>query len=547
MKIKLTILKWVAILLGSLSWSVTMIKSGWVYSYGIGFWGANGHDGIWHIALAESLAKGSFNMPIFAGARLQNYHIGFDLILALLHKITFLPVANLYFQILPPIFAFLIGYLTYKFVYNWQKSNKAALISTIFVYFGGSFAWLIGKGESAFWAQQSISTLINPPLALSFTIMLLAMVLYIKENKKILDYLVLIILFGILVEIKAYAGFLCLGGLFLASIYKIFIQKKYDTLLVFVGSLILSILMYLPLNGNSVGLAVWQPFWFLETMVAATDRLFLPKLAEAMSSYKYQHVIRKFVLAYGAMFAVFILGNFGTRLLFLFRKIKKLSEIEVFIYSIIAAGILIPTFFVQKGTPWNTIQFVYYSIFLSGLIAGIVLSKLNRFIIFFLIILTIPTTVLTLKDVYIPPRPPAALGLGEIEALKFLKAQPEGTVLTYPFDYLASDRWTTAPKPLNIYVSSAYVSAFSGKDVYMEDTVNLDIMRYGLSERITLMEMWYKEVNQDKARQFLIDSKIKYVYWVKPQRAILGDKQLGLKNIFENSEATIFQVAPLGD
>src|SRR5258708_35896011 len=82
------------IILGTITWSWTMVKSGWFYSSlgvngsGLGFWGANGHDGVWHIALAESLARGSFYMPVFAGSMLQNYHIGFDFILALLHRIT---------------------------------------------------------------------------------------------------------------------------------------------------------------------------------------------------------------------------------------------------------------------------------------------------------------------------------------------------------------------------------------------------------------------------------------------------------------------------
>src|SRR5258708_39179076 len=72
------------IILGTLSWSLTMVKSGIVYSYGAGFWGANGHDGIWHVSLINSLARGTFEMPVFAGAQIKNYHLGFDLLVALL-------------------------------------------------------------------------------------------------------------------------------------------------------------------------------------------------------------------------------------------------------------------------------------------------------------------------------------------------------------------------------------------------------------------------------------------------------------------------------
>src|SRR3989344_1131603 len=105
------------ILVGSGIWSATMVKSGLIYDYGMGFWGANGHDGVWHIALIKSLARSSLEMPTFAGESLKNYHIGFDLLVALIHKITYVPVQILYFQIIPPTLAFFLGIVTYKFVF----------------------------------------------------------------------------------------------------------------------------------------------------------------------------------------------------------------------------------------------------------------------------------------------------------------------------------------------------------------------------------------------------------------------------------------------
>src|SRR4030067_529109 len=111
------------IFVGSLVWSLTLIRSGLKYSFGLGFWGPNAHDGIWHIALAESLVKGTLNNPIFAGYKLTNYHLGFDAILALLNKITSIPIVTLYFQIIPPILAVLVGILSYKLILSWSKSK----------------------------------------------------------------------------------------------------------------------------------------------------------------------------------------------------------------------------------------------------------------------------------------------------------------------------------------------------------------------------------------------------------------------------------------
>ena len=198
------------ILLGSLSWSLTMVKSGLLKDFGIGFWGPNGHDGVWHIALANSLARGSWEVPVFAGETLMNYHVGFDLLLAVLNKLTNVDIPVLYFQVIPPILAVLIGALTYKFAFIFRKSKTEAIWGSFFVYFGGSFGWLLTViregvigGESIFWSSQAVSTLINPPFALSLVILLLGLI-HLKKP------LVSTLLFGVLFEIKAYAGLLAL-------------------------------------------------------------------------------------------------------------------------------------------------------------------------------------------------------------------------------------------------------------------------------------------------------------------------------------------------
>src|SRR3990167_5784954 len=141
------------VLMGTIIWSSTMVKSGLIYDYGMGFWGPNGHDGIWHIALIKSLIRcialpleclrNGVEMPVFAGETLKNYHIGYDLLLAFISRITGISPTALYFQIFPPVLALLIGVLTYKLVLDWRSSKSQALWATFFVYFGGSFGWLV--------------------------------------------------------------------------------------------------------------------------------------------------------------------------------------------------------------------------------------------------------------------------------------------------------------------------------------------------------------------------------------------------------------------
>ena len=543
----------VLLIFGVISWSLTMVKSGIVYPFGMGFWGANGHDGIWHLALINNLSKGMFSMPVFAGYPLQNYHIGFDLLVALLHRLTGISINTLYFQILPPIFSLVIGLLVYWFIWNWRKSKKEAVWAVFFTYFAGSFGWVLGKGESAFWSQQQISTLINPPFALSLIFILLGLILLIKyqNTKKILYLLLSSLFFGILIEIKVYAGLLVLGALFISAVHELITVHRSRITFVFLGSLTISLILFFSLTRISGSSLVWQPFWFLETMMGISDRLGWTRFYSAMMTYKSGGILLKGTLAYLVAFVIFVVGNFGTRILaFKNINLKKLSSIDLFIWSIITGGILIPTFFLQKGTPWNTIQFFYYSLFFSGILSGIVVSRIiHNSLFIILVLLTIPTTIITLKDVYLPQRPPAILPKEELSVLEFLRNQPDGVVLTYPFDRIkAKEAEASPPRPLYLYESTAYVSAFSGKSTFLEDEVNLNITGYDWPTRRVDIENWYKEPNEVKARKFLKKNSIKYIYWLKgvpngtSQRAYLGEGQLGLIRLFENLKVDIWMV-----
>lgn len=553
------------VLTGSATWSLTMVKSGLTYVYGMGFWGPNGHDGIWHVALINSLAQGSLEMPVYAGESLKNYHIGFDLLLAIIHKITQVPSNVLYFQIVPPVTAAAIGILSYLFVLRLTQSKKSAFWATFFVYFGGSFGPVVSlfrggqiTGESMFWAQQAISTLINPPYAISLVVILIMTLTILKYEKKRTLSLVLLLSFltALVAQIKVYAGILVLGALLVVGIYDLVFRKKFGYLAIFVLSLTLSLLLFLPLNRGSTSLVVFQPFWFLETMMALSDRLGWPRFYEAMTNYRLAGNWVKGPAAYFVAFVIFWVGNMGTRIVkdveivTWFKNWKKLENIQVFQAAIIIGGGVAPMLFLQEGTPWNTIQFLYYSLFFSGLLAGVAFARLlerksvavKRAIVIVLLLLTLPTTYGTLKH-YLPSRPPAKLVREEAEALNFLAKQDRGTVLTYPYDaYKAAQAVTNPPRPLYLYESTAYVAAFSKKPVFLEDEVNLNITAYNWKERRKKTEEWLVTLNQEEAYSFLRQNNIRYIYWLKGQRARLGETQLGISRLFENKMVDIYQV-----
>ena len=555
------------ILLGTIIWFLTMAKSGLVYDFGMGFWGPNGHDGVWHISVIESLARGSFEMPVFSGVPLTNYHIGFDLVVAFLHVVTRVSVVTLYFQVVPLILAFLIGLLTYKFVCLWKKSKTMAFWSTFFVYFGTGWGWLISfirsgeiGGESMFWSQQAISTLINPPFAMSLVILLFGLI-FLQKNKNpknTKQYLLPILLFGILVQFKVYAGVLALGGLFVSGLVK----NNKHLLKIFLGALFISLLVFIPMNSGGANLLVWKPFWFLETMMGLSDRLGWDRFYSAMTNYKLGGNWPKEILAYTSAFLIFWFGNLGVRVIGVpnlfgwIKNLKKNSWVEVFILSVISGGTLIPMFILQKGTPWNTIQFFYYSLFFLAIVAGIAftdfLEKAKKgfsrsFIVAIVLLLTLPAIPGTLRH-YLPKRPPAMLSVSELEALSFLSGQPEGVVLTYPYNEIAAkEAEVNPPRPLYFYESTAYVSAFGKQPVYIEDEVNLNITGYDWPTRRESVTSFLETLEEVEAKRFLEENNISYIYWVGDQRAKLGEEQLGLELIFENKEVKIYKVLQVSD
>ncbi len=561
----ISITGWSLIALGVIVWSATMVKSGIKYQYGIGFWGPNGHDGVWHIAVIESLTRGWWKMPVFASSSLQNYHLGFNLLVAWFHKITFIPVTTLYFQIIPPLLVLFIGLFVYLFIFNWRKSKTQAFWATFFAYFGGGFGWVVTLlrgggigGESLFWSQQSISTLINPPFALSILIIILALNYLIaglksgSKRKRKLSLTVATFLFGVLIQIKVYAGILSLGGLFVTGMWMMLRRKGLALMKVFSGALIVSILLFFPLSSSLESTVIFKPFWFLETMMSFTDRLNWQKFGEAMVNYKLGGVWIKGVVAYFVAFIIFVIGNFGTRVIsFIWfrdkaKNFKNVGYLDIYLASVIAGGIFLPILFVQRGTAWNTIQFIYYSLMFSGILAGIwfgdyLEKKSKKFIILnslFIILLTIPTTIGTLKH-YLPARPPAKVSHEELEALRFLSSQPNGVVLTQLFDKdaaLAAEAYP--PRPLYLYESTAYVSAFSKKPTYLEDEVNLEITGYDWIARREEIENFL--ANPD--RNYLKENNISYIYWVRDHGQAINKVQLGVEKVFENEEVDIYEV-----
>lgn len=555
-KTKITI--FLVILLSSVLLSVTMFRSGLHYDYGIGFWGPNGHDGIWHLSLINQLKQNvPPQNPVFSGETLTNYHWGFDLLVAFISKITTINSSVLYFQILPFLFSVLLGLLSYNLAFILTKNHISSILFVILNYFGSSLGWIVtliksGQigGESLFWSMQSASTLLNPPYALSLIVLLSGLILWLKhhKNNSIQWGIIIGALLSLLSCIKVYSAVLTGISLSLYWLIDLIKTKKFSK---FNFSICLSMgflsLMILTLLGvfNNVSLLEFKPLWFTHSLIESIDKFYWPRLA----SFRYnQSNIFISVIVELFLIILFFVGNLGFRVLGLFRYFlkyldKKDKNFDLLILPFLTISALIPLLFVQKGTAWNTIQFFYYFTFIINFYFALFLTKLHnksKIIAIILIILSCVGSYGTLKDYFGNP-PPSALPTSEIKALNFLKDKENGYVLTYPYDKYLKNNFET-PIPLYAYETTAYVSAFSQKNIYLEDEMNLDITGFDWKTRQDQARKFFTSTDKYFGRGFLVNNNIKYIYLLKNQTINLPESDLQVDKIYDSDNIKIFQV-----
>lgn len=511
---------------------IPVIRSGLTYEYGIGFWGPNGHDGIWHLSLINHIDNPlKIDMPIFSGEVLKNYHPFFNILIAYLSKYTHIDSSIWLFQIFPILtaisflyFSFLLGY---KLTTNFHGGITLMLLNTL----NNSLGWIVTlfkngnlNGESLFWAMQAPSNQLNPPYVLSILlILILIYILKLKKTPKIIIFLIL----TFLPIIKVYSAI----PAFIIFFFYVLKNKTYTR--TFVVSLIFALVLFFQYNPTSTGLIKFQPFWFTNSMLESIDRFYWPQLVSFIHSSNYL----KIVIAETIAIIIFLIGNFAWRLLALKEFIKDKS----ILISIVVCT-FIPLFFIQKGTSWNTIQFLYYALFLANIPLTLYLNEHKRLAYVLFLINLIPL-IGSLPN-FTGKLPPTAISKNEIEALKFLKSQPKGTVLVYPYDAYLRDEFQHTPLPIYAYETSSYVAAYSGHSTFLEDEMNLENSGYDWRPRRQEAEDFFAQKNKYQNRGTLVNNKIDYIYLPKIYLKNIPEfaNEMSLISVFDNTEIIIYKV-----
>lgn len=564
------------LILGTLIEGFINFPSGFPFKNGHLYWSAQGHDGLWHVAVIEAIKK-EFppKNPLYAGEKLLNYHYFSDVIMAGFSKFfLFFNVLDLYFRFFPFLVSFLIGLSAYSFLTTWTKNKKIGLWGVFFSYFVGSFGWLVllvqkrgfFGGETIFWASQNNTIIGNPPHAFCF-IFFPAFFLsfyYFLQKPLPKTFLPVFLLGSFLAGFKVSAGVVLSGGILITSLFFLLFHRKKTLILPAIIISLINFAVFKALTKQGESFLIFEPWWFIRTMVVTSDHLNWVDLELRRQFYLAKGGFRswlRIIQFEGTAFLIYLVGNLGTRTIGFAYLFKNLLTKEIFknplllnIVICLLVAFAVPLFFVQKGVAYNLIQFIQYFLLIFGFFAAIstyylfssLKNKWKKLLgIIILIFLSIPTVIGNLWEFY-GKNALAIVSNQEIEALNFLKKNfsEKDIILTKPFDRWSYLAYPHQPWPISVWSSTAYVSAYTSKQTYLTDEGQLQILGVNPEEKLEKINLFFDpKTSLHKKKEFLISNNIRFLYLRKEEinpeekNSLL---QLNLNKIFENNEVEIY-------
>ena len=365
------------------------------------------------------------------------------------------------------------------------------------------------------------------------------------------------------------------------------VKKRIVELLIIYVFVILGVfLFYDPIRSFKTGSVFgWAPFALVHPITEEPNQFYLQDMTDARYYIMAQGRIGpRFVWIEFINLTLFLFFYLGTRfftffyIVFLALK-KRLDTFDLSVILSIIFSITLTVLLVQKAEWWNTIQFFFYAIFLltiylSRLVFDLInpflsfrrsgateksiptksvvilrfarsfagaqddkvraITKVSGFIVgFIILILSIPTSLDLVRLFAVTPGA-AYLPVDEMRALEFLKKQPEGTVLTPVYN----KEWKNYQKSnqLYTYADTAYVSAFSGKQTYFANILQLRLTGVSYEKRLEKL----------KRMDCSILSEVDYVYEIRSlldeEKIVIACRAVNAKKIFENKSVNIYSM-----
>lgn len=370
--------------------SVPVITSGWKGDMGYVLRGVNNYDGVWNVALSREL-KEHFppQHPAIAGELIRGYHYFYNFWVAEISRIAGVNIPSLHFHYIALLLSFLLVYGIYMIGFLLTGRESGAKWTVFFSLAAGSFSFVLPlflqknfSLDDAFGITQPLSLLVSPSFTLSLILLIFFILIleaYIFKPNFPLGA-ALVVIGGVLIGIKIYAAFILLPVLFFYALFRAVKKRRLDLLIVCLVILLISFIVFYPTNA-SYGFLIFLPFWPLSQLMQGNLsftnwELKRQTLVELRS---YLGIAKLYAIA----FAVFVLGNLGTRsigiLALIFSK-RQPSRLMLFIIFASLISFVLPMFYIQPIGVFNMIQVYWYFLVLTGLLAGAGIDKLYKVI-----------------------------------------------------------------------------------------------------------------------------------------------------------------------
>ncbi len=330
-----------------------------------------------------------------------------------------------------------------------------------------------------------------------------------------------------------------LTALGITGLWQLFKERKVQLLVLTAVSGILAAILYFPNTSGSTSFLIWEPWWYIRTMIVEPSRLNLLDWELRRQTYIYEHNWKRVIFLEGVGFLIFFFGNLGMRFVGLWEFVKSHLIIKV----IIVLSIALPLLFLQKGVASNTSQFLQYYVLLFGILAGIATSKIVskvKLLAPIIILIMIPTQVGLIYEFYSRPAF-AKISSYEITALNFVKnnTDKKTVVVTPPYNQYLNLPGVTP----NIWdwFDTSYVSALSTRRTYFDDYEQADIMGYNGKDRIATKKIIFESDNAAEVKNAFTKTGADILYYPKILQPKVNPESIGLTRIFENQEVSIWK------
>jgi hypothetical protein len=306
-----------------------------------------------------------------------------------------------------------------------------------------------------------------------------------------------------------------------------------------------AICSYLLFYYHGSGGLVWKPFELVRSVYADPQIAYnLDTLQRWFFLKDTGHWSKQLLLLQIKATLLYTIATYGTRAialvcipLIVYQFVRQRSSLHFAFLGTLCVALIcaIPSIlFIQKGVWWNSVQFLYYSIFILSFSTSWILMWIihkNQFwgvlILVLYCVFQIPMHIDLFHSFWSSPG--SHISRLELEALKKLQHAPPGVI------YMPLHSTVTAHDSFPTRYDSSYVSAFTGKPLFVANKTQLELLVIDASSPLSL-------ATQGSCTPL---SQVQYLYLLKDNPHfdyIRSCPELAhYTNLFVNSEVSLWE------